>query len=235
MTSVPSGVVDALVASLQEAILSGAVPTGTWLRQERLATDYGISRTPVREALRALQAQGMVEVVPHRGALVCGPTLRDIREGYAVRALLEGFAAELAAEWIRDDQLDRLREAAELFRQAVAEESAVADDGGRGGHERPRWSEVNDLFHEAVLDASGNARLAETIGTLHRRFPRNLTWSALSGNSHLLEDNVEEHREILRAIAAHHPREAREAMARHVRRSGELVALRFEQLQDATG
>ena len=220
-------VVDGLTSVLQEAILSGELATGTWLRQERLAAEYGVSRTPVREALRTLQAQGMVEVVPNRGALVCGPTPRDIRESYGVRAELEGYAAELAAEWVRDDQLERLRDAEELFRHAVELE------GSRSAAERPQWAEANDLFHEAIIEAAGNARLAETIRTLHRSFPRNVTWSALSGNSHLLRENVDQHREILHALVAHDPGRARTAMTKHVRRSGELIALRFEQLHPA--
>ena len=221
--------VDGLAETLQEAILSGELATGTWLRQERLAEQYGVSRTPIREALRALQAQRLVEVVPNRGALVCGPTVRDIREAYAVRAELEGYAAELTAELARDAEIERLHEAEELFRRAVAEDSPDASDSA--GSERPRWSAANDLFHEVILGAAANARLADTISTLHRSFPRNVTWAALSGNSHLLQENVEQHRHIARAITAHDPAAARSAMTLHVRRSGELIAMRFEQLQ----
>lgn len=178
----------------------------------------------------------MVDVVPHRGALVCGPTLRDIREAYAVRAELEGYAAELATTYMRDDQLERLREAETLLRHAVADIPAAEWDGGRDGvGARPRWSVANDLFHEVVLDAAGNTRLAGTIATLHRSFPRNVTWSALSGSTHLLQENVDQHRDVLRAIAARDPAAARQTMTAHVRRAGELVALRFEQLQDAAG
>lgn len=226
------GVVEELVDALEEAIISGSVRSGTWLRQERLAAQYGVSRTPVREALRALQAQGMVQVVPNRGALVCGPSVRDLREAYAVRAELEGYAAELAARWVRDEQLDQLREAAEMFRLAVAEASK-GSKRKRSSRSVPRWSEANNLFHDAVQEAAGNTRLAETIAFLHRGFPRNLTWSAIAGNSHLLQQNVEEHDEILQAIESHDPRTAREAMHRHVRRSGDLVIRRFEALQAA--
>jgi DNA-binding GntR family transcriptional regulator len=175
----------------------------------------------------------MVEVVPNRGALVCGPTVRDLREAYAVRAELEGYAAELAASWVRDEQLVQLREAAEMFRLAVAD-SAKGTKRKSSSPSAPRWSEANNLFHEAVLEASGNARLAETIEFLHRGFPRNLTWSALAGNSHLLQQNVEEHDEILRAIEAHDPQAARDAMRRHVSRSGDLVIRRFEALQSSS-
>jgi DNA-binding GntR family transcriptional regulator len=222
--------VEDLAELLQDRILSGAIPTGTWLRQERLADEYGVSRTPIREALRALQAQGMVEVVPNRGALVRGPTLRDIREAYAVRAVLEGHAAALAAEFVREDQLARMQEAEALFERAVGEAQATS---GGAVPERPAWSRANDLFHDAILEASGNARLAATVRSLHGSFPRNVTWSALSGSIHLLRENVAQHRAIAAAIAAGQPAAARKAMRKHVQRSGELVAMRFEQQQDA--
>jgi DNA-binding GntR family transcriptional regulator len=232
MSSVPAigkkAIVDGLADTLREAILSGELATGTWLRQERLAEQHGVSRTPVREALRAMQAQGLVEVVPHRGALVCGPTLRDVHEAYAVRAELEGYAAELAAELARDAEIERLHEAEQMFRRAVAD-SAAGEAAAASG--RPRWSDANDLFHEAILTAAGNRRLADMISALHRSFPRSVTWGALRGNSHLLEENVEQHRDIARAIAAHDPAGARQAMKHHVQRSGELIAMRFEQLQ----
>ena len=226
--------VDELAELLQERILSGAIPTGTWLRQERIATEFGVSRTPVREALRGLQAQGMVDVVPNRGALVCGPTLRDIREAYAVRAQLEGYAAELAAEWVRDEQLRRMNEAEAIFERSAAESIEIDGDGRAAALERPEWSRANDLFHEAILDAAGNRRLKDTVRALHRSFPRNVTWSTLSGNRRLLQENVEQHRAVASAIAQRDPAAAKAAMIRHVQRSGELVALRYEQLQPAS-
>lgn len=228
MAQVPIGdkaTVDGLADALQEAILSGELPSGTWLRQARLAEQYGLSRTPVREALRALQARRLVEVVPNRGAIVAGPTIRDVREAYAVRAELEGFAAELAAELASDAQIERLSNAEQLFRRAVTGAGAADADGAA---EPPRWSDANDIFHEAVLDAAGNARLAETVRALHRSFPRNVTWAALRGNTHLLQENVEQHRAIARAIAARDQAAARRAMTEHVRRSGELVAMRLD-------
>jgi DNA-binding GntR family transcriptional regulator len=215
-------------------ILSGVLASGSWLRQERLAEDFGVSRTPVREALRTLHARGLIEVHPHRGALVCGPTAREIREAYAVRAQLEGFAAELAAEWASDEDLKRLSSAAALFEQLVAAE--VAEHTRRAAHERPQWQEANDSFHEAIFAAAGNQRLTATIEDLHRSFPRNLTWSALDGHSVLLSENVEQHRQVLRAIDKRDSPAAREAMIAHIRRAGELVLRRFETLSlDGTG
>jgi DNA-binding transcriptional regulator YhcF (GntR family) len=140
-----AALVEQLVQSLEAAIASGTIPVDSWLRQETLAAEFEVSRTPVREALRVLQAKGTVDVVPNRGALVRGPTSRDIREAYVLRAELEGFAAELAARWIRDDQLRGLREAEELFQHRVeAFLSETSEAEGMG------WMHANDLFHRAV-------------------------------------------------------------------------------------
>lgn len=224
--------VDGIVASLERELLSGAVAPGTWLRQEALADRYGVSRTPVREALRELQRRGLVELRPHRGALVRRYTAREIREAYEVRAELEGLAAELAATRIADRQLEELRGAQALFREAIV--AIVDGNRTRGGTPAPpprdgEWTRANDTFHEVILGAAGNARLLAAVQDLHRTFPRDLTWAALSGNSLLLEQNVEEHLRILEAIEARDPAEARGRMIAHVRHAGELIARGLEE------
>lgn len=216
-----------LVHALEAAIMAGVIPVDSWLRQETVAAEFNVSRTPVREALRVLQANGMVEVVPNRGALVRGPTPRDIREAYVVRAELEGFAAELAARGIRDDELRRLQEAEKLFEGLVEEflsERPTRDPTPR----EASWMQANDSFHLAVQRGAANLRLQAAIETLHRSFPRNLTWSALSGDSRLLADNVREHRGIRTAIEERDPETARRLMTEHVRRAGELIVMWFE-------
>jgi DNA-binding GntR family transcriptional regulator len=213
---------------LEAAIASGEIPVNSWLRQESMAAEFKVSRTPIREALRVLQATGMVEVVPNRGALVRGPTPRDIREAYVVRAELEGFAAELAARWSRDDELAELRQAEKLFQQLVEEhlDDARVPDGP--SPKEASWMQANDRFHLAIQRGAGNARLQAAIENLHRSFPRNLTWAALSGDSNLLRVNVEEHRAIRAAIEDRDEATARRLMTDHVRRSGELVGMWFE-------
>jgi DNA-binding GntR family transcriptional regulator len=212
-------------------VLSGNLRHGARLRQEALAEEFGVSRTPVREALRKLEATGIVELLPNRGAVVRGPTAREIREAYEVRAELEGLAAELATRRISDRDLVRLREAEALFRRSVT--TLVARRRRRPTE--PRWDDesdwvrANDLFHQAIQDAAANGRLSATIADLHRSFPRDLTWSALAGNSRLLEENVAQHAAIFEAIEQHDPAEARRRMVEHVRRAGELVTLHFEQ------
>jgi len=222
-------VVEQLVQSLSADISRGAIPMNSWLRQETLAAEFNVSRTPIREALRMLQAKGMVELVSNRGAVVRGPTPRLIREAYVVRAELEGLAAEFAARWIRDDELRQLREAEELFERFVeAFVNQPRDGAERHGPERSDWMQANDLFHLAVQEGAGNSMLRATIEDLHRSFPRNLTWSALKGDSRLLTDNVAEHRAIRSAIEERDERTARELMTGHILRAGELVSMWFE-------
>jgi DNA-binding GntR family transcriptional regulator len=224
-----SPLVDRLAGAIQTRVLSGNVPVGTRLRQEALAEEFGVSRTPVREALRKLQATGLVELLPNRGAIVRGPSAREIREAYEVRAELEGLAAELAAGRISDRDLLRLREAQALFRKSV--ETLIARRARRHApwKDESVWVRANDLFHQAILDAAGNERLSDTIADLHRSFPRDLTWTALSESSPLLEENIEQHEAVLDAIEQRDPAEARRRMIEHVRSAGELVTLHFEQ------
>ena len=94
--------VDRLAAAIHARVLAGDIPTGSRLRQESLATEFGVSRTPVREALRKLQADGVIELEPNRGAVVRGPSGREVREAYEVRAELEGLAAEHIRDMIEE-------------------------------------------------------------------------------------------------------------------------------------
>jgi len=211
--------------------MSGELALGTRLRQETLAEEFGVSRTPVREALRQLQATGMLEILPRRGATVRGPSPRDIREAYVVRAELEGLAVQLAAELITDDELGQLREAAALFSQAVARFTAPGERSREFSD--AEWPSANDLFHEVILRASGNHRLYETVRHLHLSFPRKLTWSAHSESSRVLEENAIEHHKIVRAIEEHQPATARREMQRHIVRAGGLAAARYERSRTA--
>jgi DNA-binding GntR family transcriptional regulator len=232
--------VDELAATIQARVLSGAIATGTRLRQETLAAEFGVSRTPVREALRKLQASGLVEVQPRRGALVRRPSARDVREAYEVRAELEGLAASLAASRIRHGELQRLRRAQELFRRSAASllarrEETPGEPVRTEAHDE--WMSANDSFHLAIQVAAGNRRLRRALADLHASFPRDLTWIVLGENAGLLEENVAQHEAILAAIERHDPEASRQLMAEHVVSAGELVTRRFEERRqgDASG
>lgn len=222
--------VDKLAATIQARVLSGELASGTRLRQEALAEEFGVSRTPVREALRKLQASGLVELRPNRGAHVRGLSPREIRDAYEVRAELEGLAAELAAVRIRHEQLDRLHEAQAQFGDALEHTvHARAQSHEPEDEEIARWGRANDLFHQVILEAAGNDVLARTLGRLHRGFPRDLSRIVLRESTTLLRDNVHEHAAILAALERGDAAGARELMVNHVRRAGGLVVLRAEQ------
>jgi DNA-binding GntR family transcriptional regulator len=214
----PTALVDEIAANLQARVLRGEIPSGAPLRQETIAAEFGVSRTPVREALRKLQAVGLVHVTPNKGAVVRAPSVREIREGYVVRAELEGLAAALAAELATRGQIERLGEAVDHFR-TCRDTDAELDE----------WSRANAEFHETVHEASANERLRLVLGDLHRSFPRELTEIVLGEKPRRIEDNVEQHARILAAIEAHDASAARERMIEHVRNAGDLVVLRYEQ------
>lgn len=224
--------VDRLAKVIGTRVVAGEIPSGARLRQEALASEFGVSRTPVREALRMLQASGIVEMHPNRGAVVRRPTVREVREAYEVRAELEGLAAELAAGRAQEPQLRGLRDAEALFRiscETLIDHRERREDATPWSDDVREWMQANDLFHRSVHDTAGNERLRRTIVELHLNFPRNLTSIVLSGSSRLLAENVEQHAAILAAIEAGDGADARRQMAEHIRRSGELVTLRFEQ------
>jgi DNA-binding GntR family transcriptional regulator len=222
--------VDKLASQLHARVLSGELPSGTRLRQEALAEEFGVSRTPVREALRKLEAGGLVELQPHRGAVVRGLSSREIRDAYEVRAALEALAAGLAAERINREQLERLRRVQAEFRTAL-ERTVAKRSGGRevGVRELRRWARANDDFHQTIHEASGNEVLADALARLARNFPRDLSRLVVSESTAMLEANVREHGAILDALSGHDAAAAYELMQGHVARAGSLVTLRVEQ------
>jgi DNA-binding GntR family transcriptional regulator len=231
-TEEDAALVDRLAATIQARVLSGEFASGSRLRQESLATEFGVSRTPVREALRKLQAAGIVQLEPHRGARVRGPSAREVREAYQVRAELEGLAAALAAGRMRDEELHRLRAAQEMFNESSERLRAWKERGADGpppDRAHDEWIRGNDLFHLMILEAAGNNRLAAILADLHQSFPRDLTWIVLGESSHLLDENVAQHGAVLDALERRDAEEARRRMVDHVLSAGELVVRRFEE------
>jgi DNA-binding GntR family transcriptional regulator len=162
---------------------------------------------------------------------VRGPSSREIRDAYEVRAELEGLAAELAAERIQQTQVDGLHEAQSEFRETLARMMRVRSDGAGvvPDEEIERWRHANDRFHQLIQDAAANDVLVATLVHLHRSFPRDLTRIVLGESATLLAENVHEHEGILEAIEHRNAAAARKRMIKHVRHAGALVTLRFEQ------
>lgn len=216
----------AIAAAVKARVMAGDVPVGSWMRQETVAQEFGVSRTPVREAFRLLAATGVVELHPHRGALVRGINLREFREAYDVRAELEGYATELAARWILPEQLQQLRELERRGR-----EIADAVTGGAGDVEQVRSSDRE--FHGLIQVCAASELLRRTIADLNLVVSQGLTWVAAGVQPALVRENVDQHALILAAIERAEGAEARRLMTAHVRRSIEIISRTLSLPHDA--
>lgn len=235
----PTRLIEEIANGIHAKILSGEYPPGAPLKQELLAAEFAVSRTPIREALSRLEAKGVVTQAQGRSAVVRVPSRREVTEMYQVRAELEGLAAQLAAKWISDRQLMTLRSAHDEFVSAVQamRQEWSAERKKRSSARRPdvlelsaaRWVGLNTLFHETVCDASNNEYLAHTVKSLSSTYARTLIQSSTKGLSAFrIDANVSWHEKILGALEAREPSRARRAMTEHIIEAGELVGLLFE-------
>jgi len=212
-----SALVDETAAAIRTRIMSGEIPIGAQLRQAELAKALGVSRTPVREALRQLQTGGLIEVVPNRGAVVRVPAPWEVREAYEVRAELEGLACERAVSRITDDILDELRSTNEILKRPKPAASGAAPT-----------TTANDRFHTLIHEVAGNERLARVIKEINEAFPRNVSALVLQDNPRHRDDNFAEHERIIRALAEENAEVARREMQKHVISAGEQLARWYE-------
>jgi len=212
-----SALVDETAAAIRTRIMSGEIPIGAQLRQAELAKTLGVSRTPVREALRQLQTGGLIEVVPNRGAVVRVPAPWEVREAYEVRAELEGLACVRAVSRITDDILDELRETNEILKRPKQAASVAAPT-----------TAANDRFHTLIHEVAGNERLARVIKEINEAFPRNVSALVLQDNPRHRDDNFAEHERIIRALAEENAEVARREMQQHVISAGEQLARWYE-------
>ncbi len=113
-----------ILETIRDAILKGSLKPGERVSEPELAERFGISRTPIREAFRQLESEGYLEVIPRKGAVVASLSERDVEEFYAIKIILEGFAARMAAEKLSDKDIDRL-EAINTKLQKLADEGDV--------------------------------------------------------------------------------------------------------------
>jgi len=236
MYSDDSKLVSELAIRISENILNGIYPPNSRLRQEALAAEFQVSRTPIREALNQLEAKGLVIQRKRQGAIVASPSVRDVRENYQVRSDVEGLAAELAATWITDGQLQRLRQIHEQFQNAVSQLNHYADrgdgeDAAQAGATSAlnQWIQTNGEFHALIYEASNNACLQRIIRELHLGYTRNiLTTTAMGMYKHRMEQNIAHHAEILQAMTRRDPQAARAAMRKHILESGDFIVAWLE-------
>ena len=220
-----SALVDDLAERIRQRITAGEFPIGMQLRQAALASEFKVSRTPVREALRKLQAGGLITVTPHRGAVVRVPAPWEVRDAYEVRAELEGLAAERAATRIGPSDIAKLEQANDTMRKGAQRSPKARPSGGK----LPPTTVANDTFHMVILEAAGNERLAQVIQQINESFPRNVLAQVLVDDPGLRAVNVDEHDAIIQALRARDGAAARAAMREHVLTAGNHLARWYEQ------
>lgn len=198
---------------IRRRILSGELSADAPLSEYRLADELELSRTPVREAVKRLEREGLLQSIPNRGTVVAELTVRDISEIYQVREQLEGFAARIAAEQMSEENIKKLEQEINLL-NTLASEGQLA-----------KVVDSDIRLHKLILAATQNSRLTELLGTLddqmHRvraRFPQSSTW---------LDATLAEHANIVNAIKARDGDEAEIAMKTHLRSAREHAIRQF--------
>lgn len=191
-----------IAGKLRRAIQRGELAPGARLRQVDIAQRFGVSTTPVREAFMALQAEGYVRIVPHRGAIVFAPSPEDLWEAYAIREALERLALARATERITPDTVRELERLIDEMR---------ATKGSS------RWVELNDRFHMTLYRQSGMPRLCVLISGLR---DASATYMHMRAASHPAGERVDdEHAAILDAVRKGDSARAQHILEGHLRRA----------------
>jgi DNA-binding GntR family transcriptional regulator len=196
---------------LQGEILQGRLRPGDALRQEEITKRLGVSRTPVREAIHRLQAEGLVTSIPRKGAVVSEIPVKKIQEIYDVRGQLEAFAAELAIDHLTESDFRRLQE---LIRQMELLHPKA---------DLERILEKNTEFHSIIYSAAKNETLVGMIEQLWRDIRRLRSRYLLTPHGH--QHSTAEHTLILEALRAKDRKRVRELILKHCEHS-KLVLLR---------
>ena len=187
---------------LKNSILAGEFENGAELREIDLAKKLGVSRTPVREALRQLEQEGLVEIYPNRGAYVKGITYKDVEDIFRIRARLEGLCAEMAVSSITHEQLDKLDEI--ILLSKFYEEKKDME----------HLLKMDSQFHEVLFESCGSKMLEHQLKDYHQ-YVQKARLRSLKRQERA-KKSTQEHEEILLAIKDRDAKRADELATRHI-------------------
>ncbi len=204
-----------------EAVVRGEYPPGAPLPEVALAQSFGVARGTVREALRKLQNEGFVEIIPHRGAFVASLTTSRVQELGTVRMLVEGYAARAAVERgpLTKQALDEIAEALDALRQAAAADGPIAD-----------FVDADMRFHEVVSRQCGDDTILSLLEGTGRQTRRLL----IVGNVYDGSDwpaEIVEHERLFDVLQRGHPDEVEAAFRSHIGRALDILMARFRERQ----
>lgn len=193
---------DVVFNTLRQAILRGEMEPGERLMEIQLAQKLGVSRTPIREAIRKLELEGLVIMIPRKGAEVAHITEKDMKDVLEVRSTLEELVVELAIKNVTDEKIEELKCANKVFESAIVSKDAV------------NIVEADVKFHDILYSMTNNARLIQIINNLREQMYRyRLEYIKDAEKRQIL---LVEHESILRAIRSRHVAEAKEAVRAHI-------------------
>ncbi|BBB90307.1 MAG TPA: GntR family transcriptional regulator [Methylomusa anaerophila] len=196
---------EVVAETLREAIISGILQPGERLMEIQMAEDLGVSRTPVREAIRKLELEGFVVMIPRRGTYVAGLSIKDINEVFEIRTALDVLAAGLAVERITEEELEEMERL--LVRISDCIEQGDLD----------KIVEIDSQFHDVLYKASRNDRLVGIISNLREQFTR---FRSISINyPGRIQQTLEEHRRLVEAIASRNMDSAQQIAREHMENS----------------
>lgn len=198
-TLAPRALYQEVADRLRQQICSRRLEPGSWIDEQRLAAEFGISRTPLREALKVLAVEGLVTMKLRRGAYVTEMSVADVEQVYHLLALIESDAAATVARKASAAELAELRALHEHLESQV--------------HEREAFFATNEQFHLAVLRIAGNRWARQVVDDLRKMMKLNLQPSLLEQVR--LDDSLAEHRAVMAAIAAGDAENARACMRAH--------------------
>lgn len=193
---------------LESEILTGKYQRGEVLTELRLVSDLGVSRTPVREALRKLEQEHIIEITP-RGIMILGVTEQDLEDIFAVRMKIEGMASYHAAKNITDEELSELRETLELQEFYV------------GKKDPDRIKTMDSRFHQLIYRFCGSTVLFDTLMPLHKKVQKYRRASV--ENNDRAQQSAKEHRAIYEAIAARNAELAEKYTTEHISNAADHI------------
>lgn len=190
---------------IRQRLLSGDLRPGDVISTYALAEELDISRTPVTEAIKRLEAENFLEIIPQVGCVVRSPRPDEIQEAFLIRSVLEGLAAELAAQRITDEGIQSL--------EALLQES----EGAAEARDASAYQELNMAFHQRILQLAASPMLEQLVNNLWQRKGYEIGSLPFFGERFAI--SMREHREIVKQLRARDPRGARDAVEAHIRRS----------------
>ena len=210
---------DVVFNTLRQAILKGELEPGERLMEIQLAERLGVSRTPIREAIRKLELEGLVLMIPRKGAEVAKISARSLRDVLEVRRALEELAIELACQRMSEEDVGNLQKAQEDFKKAITEGDAM------------KIAETDEHFHDVIYEGTQNAKLIQMLNNLREQMYRyRLEYIKDEDKRKIL---VLEHEKILKTVRERKVAEAKEAVREHIDNQEITVARNITEKENA--